>query len=350
MPKPRVFIAYTGGTIGMKKSPTGYVPVAGYLAQRMSVMPEFQREEMPDYTIHEYEPLLDSSNMSPLEWGKIAADIVTHYDAYDGFIIIHGTDTMAYTAAALSFMLESLGKPVILTGSQIPLVEVRSDARENLITAMILAAQFRIPEVCIYMNGRLLRGNRAQKVNATGFDAFDSPNFPVLGQVGVQIEVNWPLVLPASPFPCRLQAVRPQTAIAALRLFPGISANLVRRVVEMPLQGLVLETYGAGNAPSDNTTLLRALAQANERGTIIVNCTQCLRGRVDMDDYATGHALKEVGVVNGYDMTAEAALAKLYYLLSQDWTVDRVKRLMESDLRGELTRPRTMVSNQSTDY
>ena len=169
----------------MKKSPEGFIPVPGYLAQRMEAMPEFQREEMPDYTIHEYEPLLDSSNMSPVEWGKIAADIVAHYDDYDGFIIIHGTDTMAYTASALSFMLESLGKPVILTGSQIPLVEVRSDARENLITAMMLAAQFRVPEVCIYMNGRLLRGNRARKVNAMGFDAFDSPNFPVLGQVAV---------------------------------------------------------------------------------------------------------------------------------------------------------------------
>jgi len=343
MPKPRVFIAYTGGTIGMKKSPMGYVPVGGYLAQRMEAMPEFQREEMPDYTIHEYEPLLDSSNMSPVEWGKIAADVVDHYDAYDGFIIIHGTDTMAYTAAALSFMLESLGKPVILTGSQIPLVEVRSDARENLITAMMVAAQVRIPEVCIYMNGRLLRGNRAQKVNAMGFDAFDSPNFPALGQVGVQIEVNWPLVLPASPFPCRLQAVRPQTHIACLRLFPGISADLVRRLLEAPLQGLVLETYGAGNAPSDNRELLQALAEANERGVVIVNCTQCLRGNVDMDDYATGHALKVAGVVNGYDMTAEAAVAKLYYLLSQDWTAERVKRLMESDLRGELTRPRSLT-------
>ena len=346
MPKPRVFIAYTGGTIGMKKSPTGYAPVAGYLAQRMAAMPEFQREEMPDYTIHAYEPLLDSSNMSPVEWGKIAADVVAHYDEYDGFIIIHGTDTMAYTAAALSFMLENLGKPVILTGSQIPLVEVRSDARENLITTMMIAAQFRIPEVCIYMNGRLLRGNRAQKVNATGFGAFDSPNFPALGEVGVQIEVNWPLVLPASPFPCRLQAVRPQLPLASLRLFPGISADLVRRMVDLPLQGLVLETYGAGNAPSDNVELLRALAAANERGTIIVNCTQCLRGCVDMDDYATGHALKEVGVVNGYDMTTETALAKLYYLLSQDWSVERVKRLMESDLRGELTRPKTVSSKQ----
>lgn len=346
MPKPRVFIAYTGGTIGMKKSPDGFIPVPGYLAQRMEAMPEFQREEMPEYTIHEYEPLLDSSNMSPVEWGKIAADVVAHYDDYDGFIIIHGTDTMAYTASALSFMLESLGKPVILTGSQIPLVEVRSDARENLITAMMLAAQFRVPEVCIYMNGRLLRGNRARKVNAMGFDAFDSPNFPVLGQVGVQIEVNWSLVLPSSPFPCRLQDVRPQTSLSYLRLFPGITATLARRLLETPLQGLVLETYGAGNAPSSNGELLRVLAEANERGTIIVNCTQCLRGNVDMDDYATGHALKQAGVISGYDMTPEATVAKLYYLLSQDWSVDRVKRLMVSDLRGELTRPRnTLVTS-----
>ena len=339
MPKPRVFIAYTGGTIGMKKSPEGFVPAPGYLAQRMEAMPEFQRDEMPNYTIQEYAPLLDSSNMSPVEWGKIAGDVVRHYEDYDGFIIIHGTDTMAYTASALSFMLESLGKPVILTGSQIPLAEVRSDARENLITAMMLAARFEVPEVCIYMNGRLLRGNRAQKVNAMGFDAFDSPNFPALGQVGVQIEVNWPLVLPASPFPCRWQAVRPQISLACLRLIPGITAAFVRRLLEPPLQGLVLETYGAGNAPSDNAELLRALAEANERGMVIVNCTQCRRGNVDMAGYATGHALKQVGVLSGYDMTAEAAVTKLYYLLSHDWKTDRVKRLMESDLRGELTRP-----------
>jgi L-asparaginase len=196
-----VYIAYTGGTIGMKKTAEGYVPVPGYLQKQMQRLPELDSSALPAYTIREYDPLLDSSNMTPDDWLKIADDIASHYDRYDGFVVLHGTDTMAYTASALPFMLQGLQKPVIITGAQIPLCELRNDARDNLITAMLIAADFAIPEVCLCFGSKLLRGNRAIKVDADGFDAFDSPNFPALGTVGIEIKINWDLVLPPAQTP-----------------------------------------------------------------------------------------------------------------------------------------------------
>lgn len=338
--KKRVYIAYTGGTVGMKQIDGRYVPVPGFLQQQMAATPAFRHPDLPAYTIHEYDPLLDSTNMTPLDWSRIARDICAHYDAYDGFIVLHGTDTMAYTASALAFMLDGLDKPVIVTGSQIPLYEMRNDALGNLITALIIAADYAIPEVCLCFNSTLFRGCRTVKVNASGFDAFASPNLPPLATAGIEIEVNWPLVRrPASSNGIALQEIRQPGVVGAFRLFPGMSASILANMLQPPLRGLVLETFGAGNGPTNDQAFLDALGQAAAQGIVIVNCTQCLRGMVDLTKYATGAALAQVGVISGYDMTAEAALTKLSYLLSQPLPVAEVKRQMQQNLRGELTRP-----------
>lgn len=336
--KRRVYVAYTGGTIGMVRTPEGYAPSPGYLQERLEGMPELQDPRMPAYEVHEYEPLLDSSNMTPAHWVKIARDIADHYDDFDGFIVLHGTDTLAYTASALPFMLQGLRKPVILTGSQIPLYEVRNDARENLITVLLLAADYPIPEVCLYFGDKLLRGCRSTKVDAVGFDAFASPNYPPLGRVGIDVQIDWQAVLPPPTMPDTLE-LRPigGAQVGALRLFPGLSAETVARVLQPPLQGLVLEAYGVGNGPTDNGAFMAALEEATRRGVVIVDCSQCLKGSVALDGYATGSALARAGVLSGYDMTAEAALAKLFYLFSRDYPPETVRRLVQTDMRGELT-------------
>jgi L-asparaginase len=335
--RKKVFIAYTGGTIGMKRTRTGYRPEPGYLQSQMAEMPELRHESMPSYTIHEYAPLLDSSNMTPVEWMKIARDVEANYEKYDGFVVLHGTDTMAYTASALPFLLGGLRKPVIITGSQIPLCEIRNDARENLITSLMLAANYEIPEVCLYFGGKLLRGCRATKVSADGFAAFDSPNFPPLGTVGIDIEVNWDLIRPArGTRRIRVPELK-KPVVSALRLFPGISPELLRNVLRPPLQGLVLEAYGVGNGPDQDRAFIAALTDATSRGVVIVDCTQCLEGTVDLQEYAAGSAMARAGVISGFDMTAEAALAKLYVLLGRGHAPDRVKREMQEDLRGEMT-------------
>jgi L-asparaginase len=337
--RKKVYIAYTGGTIGMKGTGDGFSPAPGYLERLMNTIPELQSDILPDYQICEYDPLLDSSNMTPDDWLKIANDIAAHYKEFDGFVVLHGTDTMAYTASALPFMLQGLQKPVILTGAQIPLCKVRNDARENLITALLIAADFKIPEVCLCFGDKLLRGNRAVKVDADGLDAFDSPNFPPLGTVGIEIKINRDLILPPAKTrkPVTVNALN-ESRVAGLRLFPGISIDIVKNFLQPPIRGLILQTYGIGNAPED-LKLISALKAANDRGVIIVNCTQCLKGTVKMQDYATGSALLKAGVISGFDMTLEAALAKLSFLLNQNGSVTKTKKMMQTDLRGELTLP-----------
>ncbi|MFA6958161.1 MAG: asparaginase [Thermoanaerobaculia bacterium] len=333
----RIYIAYTGGTIGMKLTPRGWAPAPGFLAEQMSAMSELRHPSMPEYVIDEFDELLDSSNMIPSDWSRIARNIADHYDAYDGFVVIHGTDTMAYTASALAFLLEGLDKPVVLTGSQIPLCEVRNDGRSNLVTSLLIAATQRIPEVTLCFGPRLVRGCRSVKISADGFDAFDSPNFPHLGSVGVDIEIDWPLVRKASPGGLRLHEIG-HPVVGALRLFPGVTAELARNVLQPPLQGLVLEAYGVGNAPERNAGFIAAIREAVDRGVVIVDCTQCLRGSVDLGDYATGSVLARAGVISGYDMTVEAALTKLVYLFGRGLSCEEVKTQMQLDLRGELTR------------
>lgn len=333
--KKRVYIAYTGGTIGMTKNARGeYAPTPGFLDAQLAAMTELRDPLLPEWTIHEYAPLLDSSNITPQVWHTIARDIQAHYADYDGFVVLHGTDTMAYTASALAFMLQG-NKTIIITGSQVPLCELRNDARENLITSLIIASRYTIPEVCLYFGDVLLRGCRAVKVNADGFDAFDSPNFPSLGKIGVDIKIRWDLVLPPSHQDALVVQEFQEPRVAALRLFPGISADVLDHVLQSPLQGLVLEAYGSGNGPTATEGFVRVLQNATARGVVIVACTQCVRGKVTWGAYETN--LAQAGVTSGLDMTAEAALAKLFYLFSCGYPPEIVRQEMGKNLRGELT-------------
>lgn len=336
MTRKHIYIAYTGGTIGMKKSDHGYVPVAGFMEKQLAAMPEFQRDEMPKFTIHEYDPLIDSSDMTPEDWQFIADDIRDNYNKYDGFVILHGTDTMAYTASALSFMLENLGKPVIITGSQIPIAELRSDGQANLLNSLHLAANYPINEVTLFFNNQLMRGNRSTKSHADGFSAFTSPNLPPLLEAGINIQISKEVKVDAKPQGTfRVHNITPQP-IGVITMYPGISHEVIRNTLMQPVNAMILLTFGVGNAPQ-NPQLLAHLKEASERGVIVVNLTQCLAGKVNMGGYATGCALAEAGVISGYDMTPEAALAKLHFLLSQNLSYQEVKKQMQQVLRGEMS-------------
>ncbi len=338
MKKPSVYIAYTGGTIGMVAGENGYKPEPGFLTQQLYNIAEQYAEQLPDIVIKEYQPLLDSANMSPVEWYKIARDIKDNYDQFDGFVILHGTDTMAYSASALSFMLEDLNKPVIFTGSQIPLGQIRSDALDNIIGSLIIAGFHNVPEVGLYFHNKLYRGNRCQKVDSTGFHAFSSPNYPALAKVGIDIEINQQLIRDFSENSLRIQKITPPK-IAIMHLFPGFDASLVHALTKQSVDGIILRTYGVGNAPVNNLELLSEIKQAHEQGVVIVNCTQCYQGQVDMKGYETGSALEAAGVVTGSDMTAEAALAKLFYLFSTNLNQQQIEQQVKINIRGELTSP-----------
>ena len=323
----------------MVRSAHGYMPKSGYLETALSSIPDLSAESMPRYTFVEMDPLLDSSDMAVNDWNKIGEEIAKRYDEFDGFVVLHGTDTMAYTAAALSFMLKNLNKPVILTGSQIPLCEVRSDGVDNIVTSLIIAGDCHVREVCLYFGGRLLRGNRATKMSADGLLAFDSPNCPRLAEAGISIRY-----LP-SPKPPRIEENAPLTLckfedvpIGVLKVFPGISFPIFDKLMTEKLRGIVLETFGAGNIPGEGDSLLPIIRKAFNAGSVVTVCSQCPQGTVSLGTYATSSPLKEAGAVSGYDMTTEASVAKLYYLFSQNLTKEEIKSKMEENLRGELTK------------
>lgn len=335
--KKRIYVAYTGGTIGMKASEQGYVPVKGHLSEAINNTPDFHRSEMPEFTINEYHPLIDSSNMAPQDWQRIADDIKANYDDFDGFVVLHGTDTMAYTSSALSFMFEGLSKPIIVTGSQIPFSQLRSDGQVNLLNSLFIAANYPINEVGLFFNNRLFRGNRCIKAYADGFNAFDSPNMPPLLEAGINIKLVAGKLASDEPkqSALTLSHITPQP-IGVVHLYPGISHELIANVIKQPVKALILRSYGVGNAPQDEQ-LLKLLKFAHEREIIVVNCSQCIKGTVNMDGYATGNALSQCGVVSGADMTLEATLTKLHFLLSQNYSFKDTCRMMTQSLRGELS-------------
>lgn len=321
----------------MRGNPGARAPAPGYLTERIRELPELGADEMPEVTVRAYDPLLDSANMAPENWLEIARDLQARYDDHDGFVVLHGTDTMAYTASALPFMLEGLAKPVVITGSQIPLCEVRNDARENLIAALLIAGNHAIPEVTVLFGNRLMRGCRTKKIDASGLDAFASPNFPPLAVLGSRIDVRRDRVreIPAETKLTVHEVGGP--VVGALRLFPGMTPRFLENALSAPIQGLVLETFGVGNGPARNADFLRVLREATDRGVVVVGTTQCWRGEVDFESYATGQALGEAGVTGGGDMTAEAALAKLHYLLGRKLEPAQVRHEVRRNLVGELT-------------
>jgi L-asparaginase len=337
-PRRRVTLLHTGGTAGMVRGPDGaYVPRAGALATALARLPELADPRLPEVRLDELEVLLDSSDVRPADWRLFADRVAAAFtDGADGVVVLHGTDTMAYTASALAFLLDGLPGPVVLTGAQVPLVEVRSDARDNLITSLLLAATPGWAEVGVYLGGALLRGCRTTKVSTDGFDAFASPNLPPLADVGVDVAWRRELLRPPATGTLRVHPLA-DVDVVALRLFPGITAETLRNVLRDPVRGLVLETYGSGNAPTRDPDLLAVLREAVARGVVVVNVTQCLRGSVRMGTYAAGRTLAAAGVVSGGDLTAEAALAKLLVLLSRGGTPAEVAAAMAVDLAGERT-------------
>lgn len=321
----------------MIESPSGYVPKVGFVEDYLAAMEEVSRPNLPRWDLVRLDPLKDSANMNPSDWLRIARAIEDRVEAYDGFVVLHGTDTMAYTASALSFLLAGVTKPVILTGAQLPLSDVRSDGREHLITSLLLAAEAEIREVCIYFGARLLRGNRSQKVNNHSFIAFNSGNYPPLAEVGVTIDLRRSLLHAPRETAPHTTALLRTPEVVAVRLFPGMSGRGLQRLLEAPVEGAVLETYGAGTFPSADEALLAAVKSAHDRGVVVVNCSQCHAGRVLQERYGTGHALAELGVVSGHDMTPEAAMTKLYCLLASGLSPEATRRRMTENIAGEIS-------------
>jgi L-asparaginase len=339
--KAKILLIYTGGTIGMMKDfETGALKAFNFkkLLQRI---PELKQLECDIETVS-FETPIDSSNMNPEKWTEIAVIIEDNYAQFDGFVVLHGSDTMSYSASALSFMLENLSKPVIFTGSQLPIGDLRTDAKENLITAIQIASLRQdnkpvISEVCLYFEYKLYRGNRTTKINAENFNAFISPNYPNLIESGVLLKTHPELFLPK----VRVKKLRIHknldNRVAVIKMFPGISESVLAAIINIPeLKGVLIETYGAGNAPTEDW-FLELLKKAIKNGLQIVNVTQCSIGSVTMGKYETSTALREIGIISGKDITTEAAITKLMYLLGQNVAPTIFKSIFETSLRGELS-------------
>ena len=338
----KVLLIYTGGTIGMgKNEATGALEPLDF-NHLVRNLPEFSLLET-DIDTYQFREPLDSSDITPREWAQIVKIIVGHYDSYDGFVVIHGTDTMAYTASALSFMLENLTKPVVLTGSQLPIGKLRTDGKENLITSIELSAALyddgrpMVSEVCIYFSGRLLRGNRSTKRSADGFNAFDTFNYPHLCDAGVNFAFHDHHIL----HPDYSRAMTPHTRmdpnVVVFSLFPGLEENLFRHILDAPeLRSIVMRTFGSGNAPQE-PWLLQLYEAAAERGVVIVNISQCVNGSVSMARYDTGYQLQNAGVVSGHDSTVEAAVTKLMYLQGRYDDPHIIRAKMNENLCGEVS-------------
>jgi L-asparaginase len=337
-----VLLIYTGGTIGMTEDATTGILKSFNFDYLKNYVPELNRLKFNIDNIQFKNPI-DSSDMGPEEWKKIVRIIEENYEKYDGFVILQGTDTMAYSASALSFMLENLNKPVILTGSQLPIGKIRTDGKENLITALEIAVDKNpegnafVPEVCIFFQNLLMRGNRTTKINAANFKAFNSLNYPILAEAGTYIRYKHELIR-HSP-----QGSRPKfhylldTNVTIIKLFPGISNEMLKAMIAIPnLKGIVLETYGAGNASSANS-FLEIIEEGVKQGIVIVNVTQCASGSVEMDRYQAGKTLKEIGVLSGYDTTTEATITKLMFLFGHGLSNEEVKEKMRLSLAGETT-------------
>ncbi|GAO41652.1 asparaginase [Flavihumibacter petaseus] len=336
----RILIIYTGGTVGMVIDPaTGALKPIGFKEIRDNI-PEIVKLGF-EVEVHAFNPPMDSSNMHPEVWVELAGIISKKYKNYDGFVILHGSDTMAFTASALSFLLENLGKPVVLTGSQLPIGEIRTDAKENIITALEIAAARKagkalVPEVCIYFDYQLFRGNRSKKYNAEKFEAFYSMNYPPLAEAGISIKYQREYILRAPEKALKVYS-RLDPAVSVLKIFPGITPATVEAVLGTPgTKAVILETFGSGNATTA-PWFIAALAGAVKRGVLVVDITQCDGGAVELGRYETSMQLKQIGVISGHDMTFEAALAKLMFLLAQQHSPRRIRELLETSLRGELT-------------
>jgi 60kDa lysophospholipase len=349
-----ILMIYTGGTIGMRPGKNGYEPAHDFFYHFLRSSPTFQDPFVPvvnnvlttplsrfgkrfQYTIVELDPLLDSSNMTTVDWIKIAQVIEENYDEFGAFIVLHGTDTIAYTASALSFMLQDLDKTVVLTGSQVPISEPQTDAVDNLLGAICMAGHYDIPEVLLCFNQKVFRGNRVTKHNTESFEAYLSANYEPMAEIGTHVNLRWEL-LRNPPVNGKFSVWKTLNSnVTLIRLFPGISPTLMRKMMEPPVAGVILQTYGAGNGPDNDPDFLLALYEASQRGVVIVNISQCMKGKVSAE-YAAGSALVRAGVVPGVDLTVEAAYAKLAYLLGREPdSPDEVRRLMQCNLRGELS-------------